>query len=560
MNRYFTTLSTLLLISILSFAQKKDIGESFETLQRYAFFKYDLNWQNLDPTQDKVMGTSVDRAYKELLKDKKAKKTIVVAVIDGGVDVKHEDLKGQIWVNEDEIPGNGIDDDNNGYIDDINGWNFIGNAKGENMTYSHSEHARLVRKYQNKFKNVESDKGLSPEDARKYKIYKNALKGYNKELKRFTSLKEWCSENQKKTKEALTTLSDYKDKKGMLAVNDLKKLKPKNKAEKEAKKYLLKRYKYYKYQTHISEDSSDRDYKMIRESIAPYLDYHLNTEWDARALIGDNEEDLSDIHYGNNIVDGNGYNAGHGTFVAGLIAANRNNNIGINGIAENVKIMALRVVPNGDEYDKDVALAIKYAIDNGAQVINMSFGKYYSDNKYMVDKVLKEAMDKNILLFHAAGNESLNNDVTEHYPTEKLIGGETIENWLSIGASSQYADKDLPASFSNYGQKTVDFFAPGHDVISTYPQNTYKQASGTSFACPVSAGVAALVWSYYPELSAKELKEILHQSVTHYNKRVIKPKSFGLFNWKKKFSKLSITGGIVNAYKALQEAEKRSKQ
>ncbi len=550
MKNYFVIFSVLMLLSLGSLGQEKDKGVALKSLnQSY------LNWQNLDPQTDKTMGVSVDKAYNELLKNKKAKKTIVVAVIDGGVDVNHEDLKGKIWVNKGEIPNNGIDDDNNGYIDDINGWNFIGNEKGEVMTYSHTEAARLVRKYHKRFKDVKSAKGLNAEDAKKYELYKKCYKNYSSDLRGNKAVIRNYEEAKVKIGKALKTLSNYKNDEGNLLVGDVKKINPKNTDEKKAQKYLLQEYKYAPNSIPIKENVYDL---YVKNNISPYVEYHLNIDWDARALIGDKEDDMSDTHYGNNIVDGNGYNAGHGTFVSGLIAANRNNGIGINGIADNVKIMALRVVPNGDEYDKDVALAIKYAVDNGAQVINMSFGKYFSENKYMVDSVLSYAKNKNVLMFHAAGNESLDNDVTEHYPTPDIGNGVIVPNFLVAGASSKDAGKRLPGRFSNYGQKTVDFFAPGVQIISTYPQNTYKLASGTSFACPVSAGVAALVWSYYPELTAQQLKEVLFKSVTHYDKRVKIP---GRHFWKRKknFSKLSVTGGLVNAYKALQEAEKMIK-
>ncbi len=553
MKNYFLLLAVLMLLSSGVSAQKKAKGVPLKKLnQSY------LNWQNLDPATDKIMGVSVDKAYNELLKDKKAKKTIVVAVIDGGVDIHHEDFKGKIWVNEKEIPNNGIDDDNNGYIDDINGWNFIGNEKGDVMTYSHTEDARLVRKYHNKFKNVKSKKGLSAEDAKKYEIYKKCYKSYAAELAQKEEIKKKVQQMQFKIKKALHTLSAYA-KDGKISSKALPNIQTKTTAEKEAKEYLLKKFKMLPKSDKLFVSPKIYDY-ILEQYVGTSFKYYLNTDWDARALIGDNEDDMSDTHYGNNIVDGKGYGSGHGTFVSGLIAANRNNGIGINGIADNVKIMALRVVPDGDEYDKDVALAIKYAIDNGAQIINMSFGKYFSENKYMVDRVLDYAKDKNVLLFHAAGNEALNNDVTEHYPTPEIGNNVIVPNFLVAGASSKEAGVSLVGGFSNYGRKTVDFFAPGVSIISTYPQNTYKLASGTSFACPVSAGVAALVWSYYPELSAQQLKEVLFKSVTPYDSRVKIPGKHFFLKRKSAFRKLSITGGIVNAYKALQEAEKLTKK
>ncbi len=549
MKKTIFTIVGLSLLTFGAFAQKKDRGTSFDSIRAEVKNKY-LNWQNLDPEKDNVMGVSTERAYSELLKGKKPKKEIIVAVIDGGVDIKHEDFKGHIWVNEDEIPNNGIDDDNNGYIDDVNGWNFIGNEKGENMTYSHLEKTRIVRKYHDKFKNVKSEKELSTKDVNIYKEYKRALKSYEKSVKEAKIWEKLLTHNENKTIKAQKTLAKYLTPSDTLCKKELLAIKPQNRAEKKAKNRLLELYSVYVRNTKEYYEKAKKVY------YANDLDYYLNVNFDARKLIGDDDYNFNDRKYGNNKVDGDNYGSGHGTFVSGVIAANRNNGIGINGIAENVKIMAIRVVPDGDEYDKDVALAIKYAIDNGAQVINMSFGKYFCVNKYMVDEVLNYAKDKNVLLFHAAGNESLDNDKNVHYPIRKFDNGEVIPNWIAVGASTKYMDKRLPAIFSNYGQTDVEFFSPGRSIFSTYPQNTYRVASGTSFACPIAAGVAALVWSYYPNLTAVQLKDILMKSVIKYDGRVTRPKDGGLFHPKTKFSKLSVTGGVVNAYKALQEAEK----
>lgn len=531
-----------LLVSIV-FAQERDKG----TLLMY-LDSTKLNWQNLDKETDQVMGISVDKAYNELLKNKKPKKTIVVAVIDGGVDVAHEDLKGKIWVNPNEIAENGIDDDQNGYIDDVNGWNFIGNSKGENMTYANNGHTRIVRKYQHRFANVKSEKDLSEEDKKAYEIYRKAKKAHKMENSSIINFKQSLIRDFQKSDKKISKL--FK-KFGIERSNDsldLEKAKtivPENKKEEKRKKDLIEFLYIKKHMPKIMDKFVNAD-----------LDYYGNVNFDPRKLIGDNPDDYTDRNYGNNKVDGDGYGAGHGTFVSGLIAANRNNGIGINGIVEAVKIMAIRVVPDGDEYDKDVALAIKYAVDNGADIINMSFGKYHSSNKFMVDSALQYAEKKGVFLFHASGNESINNDRVRSFPNPYLENGHKVNNWLNVGASTRVKDKYLASDFSNYGKKTVDFFAPGDDIISTYPQNTYALAGGTSFASPIAAGVAALVWSYYPELTVNELKTVLLNSATSISQKVLVPQTYGLFKKKVAFSDLSVTGGIVNAYKALKEAEK----
>jgi subtilisin family serine protease len=292
----------------------------------------------------------------------------------------------------------------------------------------------------------------------------------------------------------------------------------------------------------------------MMDHIDENLDYNLNVEFDAREVAGDDIYDINDRDYGNNNVEGE--KADHGTFVSSLIAATRGNGIGIEGIANNVEIMALRAVPNGDEYDKDIALAIRYAVDNGANIINMSFGKGYSPNKEWVDEAMQYAADNNVLLIHAAGNDSKNNDLDPSYPNDKTLSNKKIATWLEIGANSTDPKKELCGSFSNYGAKDVDLFAPGVDVVGCVPNDEYAMLDGTSFACPVTSGVAALVWSYYPELTALELKEILMESTYDKGKkRVIIP---GEKRKKTKFRELSVTGGIVNAYNALQMAEQKS--
>jgi len=334
-----------------------------------------------------------------------------------------------------------------------------------------------------------------------------------------------------------TTYPDYEQ---------LKAIKPLSKSDKETKEKLLKLFKYG-----ASPKSIDRYLKYIAEK----EEYYLNIDLNARSIVGDNPDDIDDAYYGNNGVCGP--SAEHGTFVAGLIAANRDNNIGINGIADNVKIMTLRTVPDGDEDDKDVALSIKYAVDNGAHIINMSFGKDYSPNKKMVDEAIKYAEDKGVLLIKAAGNNSDNNDTIKHFPDYELADGVKVKNSITVGASSKKAGKELPGIFSNYGPTTVDLFAPGVNIISLYPNSKYNMANGTSFSSPVVAGVAALVWSYYPELSVTDLREVLLNSTTTYTKKVYVPNTKARKKQKASFKNLSVTGGIVNAYKALDLAAKK---
>ncbi|MFA6400852.1 MAG: S8 family serine peptidase [Salinivirgaceae bacterium] len=506
-----------------------------------------LNWYNLDPKSDKVQGVSVDKAYQELLVGKTPKKKIIVAVIDGGVDITHEDLKDKIWVNTDEIPNNQMDDDHNGYVDDINGWNFLGNASGENLDIENFEFVRVINKYKSLYDTITTIQNLTKEDRENYTQYQHCLKRYNDEIEEITSQLEELNEFRTKLDSALVLLSPYtKNKEPKL--DEIEKVEPKNKQEADAKKllkYILKRGFTYKM----------LDYETIE--LNKELNTSLNIELNGRIIVGDDCYNPNEKNYGNN--DVTGPSAEHGSFVSGIIAANRNNNKGINGIADNVEIMVLRAVPDSDEYDKDVVLSIRYAVDNGANIINMSFGKEFSPLKNLVDDAILYAESHGVLLIHASGNEAANCDTVESYPTKRLNDNSLVKNWITVGANAKIGNKTLPGVFSNYGQKTVDVFAPGVDIISLFPGSKYDLESGTSFSSPVTSGVAALVWSYYPELTAVELKDILLASALKNSKKVYRPNITTYKKTKVRFATLSVTGGIINAYEALKLAESRTK-
>lgn len=507
------------------------------------------NWYNLDAQQDKVEGVSVNRAYKELLTNRTSKKTVVVAVIDSGTDINHEDLKGKIWVNQREVAGNNLDDDNNGYIDDIHGWGFLGNANGENIMYENYEFVRLLRKLDPVYKNISSEKDLPADKHQEYRTYLRCKKNYAEELSKRQKEKENLDYFALVLQENVNALANHLGK-DSFTLDEVKKLKTSDERVTTARNWLLTKY---------SQGFTPASFEAARERNKVFLEQHLNLEYIPRTIAGDNPEDISDVKYGNN--DITGPRADHGTPVSGIIAGVRGNQVGIEGIAENVQIMVLRAVPQGDEYDKDIALAIRYAVDNGANIINMSFGKDFSPQKSFVDEAVKYAEQHNVLLVHSAGNDGQNIDNADNFPTKQLADGTRAKNWLEVGASSMTADKDLPGRFSNYGQKNVDLFAPGVDIISLAPGNGYDIMDGTSFASPVVSGVAALVWSYYPELTALELKDVLLQSSTRYEKlKVTTPNTESANKSKVKFSELSASGGVVNAYEALKLAEKLVKE
>jgi cell wall-associated protease len=491
------------------------------------------NWQLLNPSTDKVYGTGAEEAYKLL--SGKTPKTVVVAVIDSGVDPEHEDLKDVIWINKGEIPDNGIDDDKNGYVDDVHGWSFIG-GKTEDINYEAYEVARLYRTLKIKYSTIDT-LHLSASETKSFQEFKKIRSEYAAE--------------QAKLQGRLNKLQMFssfignvkKENNGQFTSSTLKKYQPKTKTEKALRKrfmMILNRG--------ISGAELEENFKETHEMFESMSKWNtINADSMRQAIVGDNPSDKVNRFYGCNRVKGP--DADHGTHVAGIIGAMRGNNLGIDGIAKNVLIMPVRAVPNGDERDKDIANAIYYAVDNGATVINMSFGKYYSPNKTMVDEAVKYALSKDVLLIHAAGNESKNADSTLSFPSREMARSFVAPNWIQVGASSYKPGKKMIAEFSNYGSKKVDLFAPGVDVYSTTPNNKYDTFSGTSMAAPAVSGVAAIIRGYFPELKATEVRDVLMKTVVDYNKSVIVP---GTKKNKKKVKELCISGGFVNTKNAVE--------
>lgn len=511
------------------------------------------NWHTLDPKADKVYGVGSEQAYKTLAatNSKKMSKTVIVAVIDSGVDPNHEDLKGVIWQNEDEIADNGIDDDKNGYIDDVNGWSFLGGKNGD-IGNEATELTRIVQKGKKKYKDLTDESKLSEEEFKAYKEYLTLSDKYTNELKK-----------QEQQLAGIRRVSDYLQKVktkngGVLNKEGFKNYTPENEFETDLNKAIIPAITMGL----VKAEEIEAQVKEGIEHFEPMIKYmKLDSDSLRSYIVGDDVNNASEKYYGNNHVQGP--DARHGTHVAGIIAGMRGNGVGIEGIANNVKIMIVRAVPDGDERDKDVANAIYYAVDNGATIINMSFGKYYSPDKKLVDDAVKYAQSKDVLLVHAAGNESKDNDVELSFPSREYKDGGMATNWLQVGASGWKKGETIIGNFSNYGQKKVDVFAPGVQVYSTVPNNKYESLNGTSMASPSTAGAAAIIRSNFPDLKAEEVKAVIMKTVEPYKGKVNvpglkKPKGIRkkMKPVKRKMSELCISGGFVNVNNAVIELMK----
>jgi cell wall-associated protease len=512
-------------------------------------------WHLLDKEKDGVYGISLDKAYDFLRLKNLKSKPVLVAVIDSGVDTLQEDLVHILWTNPGEIPGNGIDDDHNGYVDDIHGWNFIGGKDGTNVKDDSQEEGRVYYKYKEQFdnKNIKED-SMSAVNRENYEMWVKAKKKIMGDgsddgvdllmLKRVVSA---CI----KSDSLLQVAMGRKEYTG----NDLDSFLAKDMETRTARSVLLYLFK----ENHIMDmtnttfisdftEQADREEKKMEIKETATKNYRGD-------IVKDNENDITDSVYGNNDIMAS--DPMHGTHVTGIIGAERNNAIGINGIADNVRIMMIRAVPNGDEHDKDIALAIRYAVNNGARVINMSFGKNLSPQKSWVDDAVKYAESKGVLLIHAAGNDAEDVDSVDNFPNPNYKNSRShAKNWITVGASSdpraEENFKSYTASFSNYGKKEVDVFAPGTRIYSTLPGgNKYGNLDGTSMAAPVVTGVAALILEYFPSLSPEEVKYCIEKSAVM---PLVKAKKPGTENEMVPLSDLSVSGGILNAYGAVKLA------
>lgn len=507
-----------------------------------------IQWHHLDPTTDKVIGISTDRAYELLKTLPKPTRPVIVAVIDAGFDVDHDDLKSVLWTNPGEVAGNGKDDDGNGYVDDVHGWNFMGNKDGQNLEYLTKEETRLYARlkplYDGKMRSE-----LPPAQQREYDQWLVVKPYYERKRteaeKEYQALLGFLAED----KAAFATL---KKAFGVNQVDTALLHRPPT-----TDSSLLRQARnYYRMMVRRGNPTEDNWLQDLEQAISvrkarSAREYNLTDN--AFALVGDNPTNLTERAYGNaTLMSSLTYTGSfHGTHVAGIVAADRTNNLGVKGIADGVRILSVRAAPTGgDERDKDVANAIRYAVDNGAKIINMSFGKSFSPDKAVVDEAIRYADRQGVLLVHGAGNDHLDLDSATFYPSPTYMNGQLVPNLITVGASGQRNDSVLVAPFSNYGKQAVDLFAPGVEIWSCDAGNKYRPSPGTSMATPMVTGVAAVLNTYFPDLKPADLKRIILQSAVVYHTQVLKPGT----RQKVDFATLSKSGGIVNLYEAVKLA------
>ncbi len=496
-----------------------------------------VNWQLRDLATDGIAGVGSERAFKELLPGRTPGRTVVVAVIDGGVDTAHVDLRDVLWQNPNERAGTKADDDKNGYADDMRGWNFIGNPDGRNVHHDTFEMTRLYTACQRE------SGSTSAQTSQRVSACERIAQDYDERKTEVTQTLIQIQNIARALDGAVAMLRPEVT--GELTTAKVQALQPTSPTITQARQMYLQL---------AGAGLTPSELTEARAAYEGQAKYALDTAFDPRNIVNDDYSNGREIGYGNS--DITGPDASHGSHVAGIIAAVRGNAIGLDGITDGVRIMGVRAVPDGDERDKDVANAIRYAVDNGAHIINMSFGKGYSPNKALVDEAVRYADSKGVLLVHAAGNDGEDIDVTPNFPNAMLSTTEKARNWIEVGASSWKGGNELAAAFSNFGQTRVDLFAPGVDIYSAAPGNEFKRQSGTSMAAPVVSGVAALLMAYYPELTASDVREILLESVTPFKDVQVVPPG-GEPNARVTFGSLSVTGGIINAFEAVKLAERR---
>ena len=520
------------------------------TLGIYAQENKDLmTWYHKDFATTQVYGVNTQGAYHFLESKGLKPKTIVVGVLDSGVEVDHPGLMTNMWKNPNEIPNNGIDDDNNGYVDDIHGWNFIGGKEGD-VDGDTLEVTRIVKKYKPIFEgeNSTTNKANQARMADEFKMYMEAKSVF--ENKSFSARQQYGG--IKPVLDAIPTMIKLLDGRNFTSelVNALK---PSTQEEMMAVRVMRSMAMDSSLQGKSPEEfksAIDEEIGQIGKYFAAQVNMHYNLDFDPRSIVGDNYEDYTERFYGNNNYEGP--DAEHGTHVAGIIAGVAQGDNPQYGVAHKVaKIMSVRTVPDGDERDKDVANAIRYAVDNGAKILNMSFGKAFSPGKEHVWDAYQYAERKGVLLVHAAGNDNKDIEKNANFPTGFYKPSDAkpfVSNLITVGASTKDSEM-LRAGFSNYNAKMVDVFAPGNEIYSPVPDGKYKYLQGTSMAAPVVAGAAAVLLAYMPNLTPAQIIESLVNTVNKSSVNAHIKEDASLT-----FEHISRAGGVIDVKKAAEYA------
>ena len=513
------------------------------------------NWHWKDYATDSVHGISLNKAYKLLATLPQKPSPIIVAVIDGGIDTNHVALKNLLWTNQKEVPNNQIDDDKNGYVDDVHGWNFLGGKDGRNIDKAAAEMTRIYHRYKISYDDKQIDTNqLNAKEKDNYILWKQAADEIKVAENDMSSLQYIKMASNAIKKMGAILLKELPDSNFTVAI--LEAYQPIGRVTLDTKMAYLRTIKILGIEKESTYPEIVKDLEEYLEGKEKAANAKEEAPLDVRAdIIKDAYFNFSDKYYGNN--DITGPNARHGTHVAGLVASIPDSNWQVTNLYPALKIMGIRTVPDGDEYDKDVALAIRYAVDNGAKVINMSFGKSYSPEQAWVDSAIRYAAQKDVLLIHSAGNEFYNLDIKKVYPnTYSPSFKDTANNIITVGASSDpRVNNVLLTDFSNYGTTTVDVLSPGNKIYSTLPgKNNYGYLQGTSMSSPIVSHMAAMLRSYFPKLSAIQVKQIILNSVWKPNDGTIK---YVIPNrdTDKSLNEVCTTGGIVNAANAIALAK-----
>jgi subtilisin family serine protease len=535
------------------------------------------NWHHLAP-EDGVFGAAIERAHAAARESglRPARRPITIALIGGGIDISHKAISDIIWVNRRERRINGRDNDRNGWIDDRHGWNFLGNDTmtiNSLSTMGDREFLRLKDKY-NHFLFVEDgiaymfDDELGalvetepPADMEEFEYFlrvvtESELAETNRGVMLAKAVVWYIREIGHSMRmaypERVLTRTDFGEfvraQQSTTAMQD-----------------ALFAFIDLMFMSANTEDwntmaaFADTEFIPIQElRHERAMARRFPRE---RELIGDDPNDLNDKGYGNNNLLAN--NALRNTMIAGIIGAGGGQSE-IRGITNNVQIMTLRIEADfGEPYMKDMALAIRYAVEQGADIIqlgatNRLFPRHQS---HWVEEALRYAEQRNVLVVIPVRDLSSNLDDFPFYPNRNLSTG-TLSNIITVAASDSLGN---PFLWANFSETELDIFAPGVEIKSAMPGNRYAIDSGSAYAAAMVTGVAAFIKNYFPQITPAQMRQLLIDTVTDRSDAEVEKQyratagsmrgriATDLFL----FSDLCVSGGILNAERAIKEAGRR---